>query len=107
MKMIKGLENLANEERLKEFSLFFPEKSKLRRDLITVFQYLTGIYREDRGSVFTKKHMEKTRSNRYKLHQERFHLDIRKNFFYSKNNQSLEQQSMDMVEFPSLEVFKT
>ena len=29
--------------------------------------------------------------NGYKLHWERFYLEIRKNYFYSENNQSLEQ----------------
>lgn len=35
--------------------------------------------------------MEKTKGNRYKLHWERFHLDIRQTFFYNKNNKLLEQ----------------
>jgi len=39
--------------------------------------------------------MEKTRGNRYKLHQEMFHLDIRKKFFYSEYNHSLEQPPME------------
>lgn len=34
--------------------------------------------------------MERTRDNRCELHQEKFHL-ILSAFFYSKNNQSLEE----------------
>ena len=47
------------------------EKRRLRGGLITVFQYLKGGYKEDGGSLFTRSHMEKTRGNGYKLHQER------------------------------------
>ncbi|KAJ7409894.1 hypothetical protein BTVI_55197 [Pitangus sulphuratus] len=61
MKMIKRLENLPYEERLKELGLFSLEKRMLRRDLITMFQYLKSTYTEDEGSLFTRSHMEKTR----------------------------------------------
>lgn len=81
--MIKGLENLPCEERLKELGLFSLEKAYA--DLIPVFQYLKGSYREEGGSLFTRSHTEKTRGNRYKLYQERFHLNIRNKFFYSGN----------------------
>lgn len=40
MKMIKGLENLSYDEKLKEFVLFTLEKRRLKHDLITFFQYL-------------------------------------------------------------------
>ncbi|PKU28010.1 glycerol kinase [Limosa lapponica baueri] len=63
--MIKGLENLPCEERPKELALLSLEKGQ--GDLITVFQYLKGSYKEDRGSLFTRSHMEKTRGNRYVL----------------------------------------
>lgn len=44
--------------------------------------------KEDRGSHFTRGHLERTRT---KLHQERFQLNIRNMFFTVKNNYSLQQ----------------
>jgi len=59
--MIKGLENLPCEERLKELGPLSLEKTKLSGNLITEFQYLKDSYREDRGCLFTRNHMEKTK----------------------------------------------
>ncbi|KAK4830082.1 hypothetical protein QYF61_008420 [Mycteria americana] len=85
MKMIKGLENLPCEERLKELGLFSLEKAQRGpRHSIPVLK--GWLQRGWRVSL----HKEKTRGNRYKWHGERFHLDIR-DFFYSENNQSLKQ----------------
>ncbi|KAK4815000.1 hypothetical protein QYF61_010164, partial [Mycteria americana] len=74
MKMIKGLENLPYEERQKEFGLFSLEKVA-QGDLIT------GGYKGDGDSRFTRSHMVTTRGNGYKLYRERFHLNMRKKFF--------------------------
>jgi len=44
--MIRGLEYLSYEDKLRDLGLLSLEKRKLRGDLIVAFQYLQGAYKK-------------------------------------------------------------
>lgn len=79
--MVRGLDHLSNEDRLRELGLFILEKRELQGGLIVAFPHLKGAYKEDKDKLFIRIGYNRTRGHVFKLKESRFRLNIKKEFF--------------------------
>lgn len=64
-KMIRGLEHISCEERLKQLGLFTLEKGRLRESLTAAFQYIKGFIGQER--LVTRTCHDRTKDISFKL----------------------------------------
>ncbi|KFQ69026.1 hypothetical protein N335_02437, partial [Phaethon lepturus] len=105
-KMVRGVEPLSYEDRLRELGLFILEKRRLWRDLIAAFQYLKGAHKRDWDKLFSRAYSVRRRNDGFKLKEGRLRLDLRKKFFTMRVVKHWHRLPREVVGAPSLETFK-
>ncbi|KAE8625994.1 hypothetical protein XENTR_v10006473 [Xenopus tropicalis] len=62
-KLVKGMEDLSYEVRLSRLGLISLEKRRLRGDMITLYKYIRGDYRQMGDVLFPHKNNQRTRGH--------------------------------------------
>ena len=93
--MIRGLEHLCCEVRLRELGLFSLQKGRFWGDLIAAFQYLKWPYEKAGEGIFTRACSDRTRGS-----------SLRKKFFMMRLMRHWNRLPREAVDASSLEVFE-
>jgi len=105
-RMMRGVEHLSYDERLRELGLFSLKKRRLRGDLLNASKYLKGRCQEDGAKPFSVVPSDRTRGNGHKLKQRKFCLKMRKNFTL-RVMEHCNSVSREIAESSSLKILKT
>ena len=77
-------------------------------DLISIYKYLKGDGRQiDEARHFSVMCSERTRSNGLKLEHRKFHANMQENFYMVRVMEQWNRLPREVVESPSVEIFKT
>jgi len=87
--------------------LFSLKKRRLRGDLGNASKYLKGGHQEDGARLCSVVPSDRTRGNRHKQKQRKLQLNMRKNFFPLRVTEPWPRLPREVVDSPSLELFKT
>jgi len=104
--MMKGLDHMSYDERLRELGLFHLEKRRPGGNLIDVYKHLKGGCKEEGAKFLSLVPSDRTRGDGHKLKHRRFPLNTRKPFSAVRATECWNRLPGEVVESPSLEILK-
>ncbi len=104
--MLHGMEGLSYSERLEKLNMFSLEKRRLRGDLINMYKYICGQYRELAGNLFIPRTEQRTRGHGFRMEQKRFYHEGRRGFFTVRAVKLWNDLPSEVVEATSMANFK-
>ncbi|PKU49520.1 hypothetical protein llap_229 [Limosa lapponica baueri] len=105
-KLVKELEGMSYEERLRPLGLSSLEKGRMRDDLIALYSFLRREREVGGADLFSLVSSDRTHGNGSKLCQGTLRPGIRKHFFTERAANHWNRLPREVVNAPSLSVFK-
>ena len=105
-RLLPSLRHLTYQQRLSELNLPSLEYRRMRGDMIFMYQIFHHLINIDSDLLFSSPHISTTRGHNYKLYKPRARLKACSDFFGVRTIDSWNNLPYDLVNAPSLSIFK-
>ena len=105
-KLVPGFQNMSSEARLIKLNLPSLQKRRQRGDLIEVYKILNGHDGIDYSKFFKFKRSN-TRGHQWKLEKQRFHCQVRENWFTTRVINPWNKLPKNIVNAQTIAIFKS